>query len=117
MIDFRQHKDLIKEEVKKVNDDDQNWKWRVEKVTKHKVLIRWEYLDYMEEQHPKNCFSLTVDYPEDEDLKNAVTYNRPDGTFIDFVTYGPEHWDDTRTVEKAIKIAIQEVAEYAHNHY
>ena len=117
MIDFREYKDLIRKAVKTVSENDKNWKWTVRSISKYKVMIRWEYLDYCEEEYPKNCFSLSVDYPDDKHLGDCVTYNRPDGNWISFVSTGPNRWDDARTVEEAIVTAIKRIAGYAHSRY
>ena len=53
-IDFRQHKELIRKAIADNQFRDKNWRWSVKSVSKHKVLIKWTYLDYCEEQYPKN---------------------------------------------------------------
>lgn len=116
-IDFRNYKDLIKTTVKEVNDKDPNWKWSVHSVTKHKVMIRWGYLDYCEEKHPKNCFSLTVEYPTDVNLWNAIHCNKPDGEYINLRCFGDKSWDDDKTIELAIANSIRSIANYAHSRY
>lgn len=116
-IDFRNYADLIRKAVKEANDRDPNWEWSIRSLTKCKVLIRWGYLDYLEEKHPHNCFSLTIDYPNDEHLWNAITYRHPSGEMLSFNTFGKDHWETHATVELAIEGAIRNIEGYAHSRY
>ena len=114
-VDFRNYADLIRKAVKEANDRDPNWKWSVRSLSKRKVLIRWGYLDG--EKPPHDCFSLTIDYPKDEHLWNAITYRHPHGEMISFNTFGEDHWETHETVELAIEGAIRSIEGYAHSRY
>ena len=61
-IDFRNYADLIRKVVAEVNERDPIWKWSVHSISKRKVMIRWGYLDYLEEKHPKNWESFRAVY-------------------------------------------------------
>ena len=116
-IDFRNYANLIRKAVKEANDRDPNWKWSVRSLSKRKVLIRWGYLDYLEEKHPKNCFSLTIDQPGDEILWNAITYRHPSGEMLSFNDFGENSWNTHSTIEQAIEGAIKSIEYYAHSRY
>ena len=116
-IDFRNYADLIRKAVKEANERDPNWKWSVHSLTKRKVLIRWGYLDYLEEQHLRNCFSITIDYPKDEELWNTIAYRLPEGNFLGFCDFGDKSWNTHSTIEQAILAAISRLVNYAHIRY
>ena len=116
-IDLRNYAEIIRYTVKAANEKDKNWKWRVHSISKRKVMIRWGYLDYLEEKHPKNCFSVTIDHPMDEELWNAITYRLPGGEFLGFYDFGDKSWNTHSTVEQAIEGAIWHLVNYAHSRY
>ena len=116
MIDLRDYKDLIRSTVKKIDEKDENWKWAVKSIGKAKVLIRWGYLDYLEEK--QNCFIITLDC--DDELGNWLWANLPDGDHIECYMVA-EHPNPKigaeQTVKSGIVDAIEEIAYYAHSRY
>lgn len=116
-IDFRNYADLIRSVVKVTDENDPNWKWKVRSLTKRKVLIQWGYLDYLEEEYPKNCFSITIDNPKDEFQWNAITYRLPCGEMLSFNDFGDKSMHTHSTVEQAIEGAIKSLVNYAHSRY
>lgn len=118
MIDLREHKDLICRLVTEENKNDENWKWTVKSIAKSKALIQWGYLDYMGEQYPKNCFSITVnEYADDEYCQNDVVFRHPTGDMISFSSFGDKSWNTARTLDEAIEQAIRGIIHYAHSRY
>lgn len=119
MIDFRQHKDLIRQAVSEEDKLDPNWKWTVHSITKSRILIRWSYLNYVGEMFPNNCFGIFADQNSNGDgtYEDCLSWRRPDGKLIYFGDIGDDRYHDYRTVESAIKAAIKGVAEYAHDRY
>ena len=115
MIDLREYKSLIKQLLASENEKDPNWKWSIKSIGKKKVLIQWGYLDYLEEQYPKNCFSITTE--KDKLLGDTVTWRHPTGDMMSFATIGFRPGDNARTIEEAIKLAVSGISSYAHTRY
>jgi len=113
MIDFRNHKDLIRKTVSEISEADKNWNWSAKYIGKTKVNIRWGYLDYLEEK--ENCFHITGETLEDNSL--LLTLRRPEGGSFDVVIVGNNIADHARTIEDGIKQAVKAIAAYAHYTY
>lgn len=121
MFDFRTQKELIRSEVRKLNDADENWKWSVEAINKTEVRIKWGYLDWLSSGH---FFSLGIkDWSEEDDEVEpgdviVVTggYDRDTRYFKEFVRYvGLEFVEET--FEDAIRMAIDSIAYNAHTRW
>ena len=113
MIDFRNYKDLIRNSVSLIDKQDENWKWSVENIKKGEVKIRWSYLD----DEPRNCFFLTFSSdPTDKMCDCCIDYRRPDYCLLDGIGVGGDLFPEV-TPEKAIALAIRNIARYAHNTY
>lgn len=117
MVDLREHKDLIRKLVTAENEKDEDWKWSVKSIGKFKVLVGWSYLDYCGAKSPENCFSITVDYPDDDVLGDSIAWRHPDGHLLNAGSVGPNHWDVGKTVEEVLEAAIGGIAYYAHSRY
>lgn len=108
MLDLRQFRFNLEKLVKEVNDRDSNWKWRIKSVTKNKVAIRWEYLDYCGETNP--CFFIKGD--ENDEF---ITITDKDDKMIDGWFYNGKFKDGS--VESVIRWAVEGIEEYAHSRY
>ena len=119
MIDFRQHKEMVRDLVREENDRDKNWKWSVHSITKSRILIRWSYLSYCGETFPNNCFGIFADRNSNGDgtYDDCIIQRRPDGKMIYIGDIGDDRWHSYKNVESAITNAIRGVAEYAHSRY
>lgn len=118
MMNFKEHETLIRDEVKKIDAEDPNWKWSVKGVGKNKVSIRWGYLDYLEESN--NCFYMKLKHEEsDEDNEMTLTTEYPDNTFMNvhIVVEGRALYGWQENFENAIRAAINEIADTAMSRY
>ena len=116
-IDFRQHKELIRKAIADNQFRDKNWRWSVKSVSKHKALIKWTYLDYCEEQYPKNCFVIECEFPKDESLWNGIKTSTPHGEMIEYRTFGDKNWDTDDTLEQSIERSVRDIICYALSRY
>lgn len=120
MIDLREYEDLIREEVQKVNERDNNWKWSVKSVGKKRAYIRWGYLDYMEEK--QNAFILEMENEKvDSDGGDWLWAKQPDGDHIEcyMVVEGvpnPRIGAECN-IKNGIRWAIDEIEHFAHSRY
>ena len=120
MIDLREYADLIREEVRKANDRDKNWKWSIKSIGKKIVRIRWGYLDYMEEKD--SAFILEMDN-EDADGNGGdwLWAKTPDRDHIQcwMVVEGVPNRNIGAecNIKNAIRWAIEEIEYYAHSRY
>ena len=120
MIDLREYEDLIREEVQKVNERDNNWKWSVKSVGKKRVRIRWGYLVYMEEKD--DAFILEIDCDQkNEGIGDWLWAKQPDGDHIEcyLVVEGrpnPRVGAECN-IKNAIRWAIDEIEHFAHSRY
>ena len=111
MYDLRDFKGVIREAVRKIDHRDVNWHWKVKAISRDKAQIGWGYLDYLEEK--KN---FSVEISETKDMGTAVVGTAPnDAKVILFV--GDKRWDDVKTVDEGIEVAIISMAQYAHATY
>lgn len=119
MIDFREHKELIRGLVEDINDSDKNWRWSLRACSKSKVRIFWEYLEYMGCQGKENSFYIHGnEHPDDDDyMRDCITWKSPDGELIDFVTFGDSGYCDCRNLESALRFAVNSIADHAHSVY
>ena len=114
MIDFREYKDLIRELVKKADEEDPNWKWSVTSIGKKCVRINWSYLDWGEKRYPfELCGGLDKETVQEGTTVIAIEPHGARG----YILIGPKHWDDVKNVEEAIKMAIRWMGNYAHSRY
>lgn len=120
MIDLREYEDLIREEVQKVNERDNNWKWSVKSVGKKRVRIRWGYLVYMEEKD--DAFILEIDCDQkNEGIGDWLWAKQPDGDHIECYMV-VEGTPNTRigaecNIKNGIRWAIEEIEHFAHSRY
>lgn len=120
MLDLRNYKELIRELVAKENSKDPNWKWSVKSISKTKVLIRWGYLDYMEEKN--NCFVLELENDVDgTGIGDWIHTRRPDGEIIEayLVVEGKPNpkLGAEQNIRSGLRDAIEEIAYIAHSRY
>lgn len=116
MFDLRDYKDLIRAEVKKLDEKDANWKWSVKSIGKKQVKIRWGYLDYLEEEN--NCFIMEADC--DSCCGDWIWAIRPDGDRIEcyMVAENPNpRIGAEQTITSGIKDAIWEIGYHAGSRY
>lgn len=116
MIDFREYKDAVRAAVKAANEQDKNWKWRVESVTKSAVKIGWGYLSCVGED---GCFVVREDTGnKDSELKDIfIVGEAPNDAFTVFVDVADDRWADAKTVEDGIVAVIEMVASTASRVY
>lgn len=120
MIDLREYEDLIREEVQKVNERDNNWKWSVKSVGKKRVRIRWGYLVYMEEKD--DAFILEIDCDQkNEGIGDWLWAKQPDGDHIECYmvvegTPNPRIGAECN-IKNGIRWAIEEIEHFAHSRY
>ena len=95
-MDFREFKSELITLIKDINMDDQNWKWRLNKVLKGSAHIEWGYLNYLGEI--RNCF--TIKYNNEAEC---------------FTTYTPN--DELIDIADGIEEAIMQIFYYAHSRY
>lgn len=120
MIDLREYEDLIREEVQKVNERDNNWKWSVKSVGKKRVRIRWGYLVYMEEKD--DAFILEIDCDlKNEGIGDWLWAKQPDGDHIEcymVVEGAPNPRIGAEcNIKTGIRWAIEEIEHFAHSRY
>ena len=114
MKTLKKYEDLIRNTVNKMNEDDPNWDWSIESFDDYKVLIRWGYLDYLEEKD--NCFIIRLIKGDDEG-ELFMTSRTPQDEMIDgyFPSDEDHSWSDKW--ESAVKSALDDIAYVAHNKY
>ncbi|MBR3674123.1 MAG: hypothetical protein IKN65_07635 [Clostridia bacterium] len=103
--------ETIKNALIKADEADENWAWYPVKYNDDTIEFRWGYLDYLEENRN---FVITVYNVEDDDI--AVEILLPSGSSV-FVLVGENFWDDRRTIEEGIELAIQDAVKYAKQIY
>lgn len=110
MFDLRNYISLIKEEVEKVNKEDENWKWKVRTARKGHVFIWWEYIG----SEKNDCFILECEdfwmFTRTPEGKMIDCYIVIDGTFL-------LEDDEVQSIESGIRDAIQAIARFAHDRY
>lgn len=122
MADLKNYKNIIKEIVKKVDEEDDGWKWKVKNIDKHQVEIYWEYLG--ECNGEKDSFIVTLQHDRIVDFKEPnyqiLVGRNPDGSRIhgELVTEGePDRYGIEIKVEDGLKNVIRSIAAYAHHCY
>ena len=115
MVDMRDYKIVIRDAVKRESENDKNWNWKVARVNKGSISIRWGYLDFVGED-----WNFTILVSEDGDGDIVLTgYFPHDETMRDslFVWVGPDHWHDCKTLDDVIRLIVHAVARRAHDLY
>lgn len=112
MADMREYREVIKAAVKRERQADENWSWRIVSVTKSAAKIGWGYLDYIEADE---VFVVTT--IDDTDGDTVVISNLPNVDDHIYVFAGPNHWDNCKTIQEAIALAIHAMASRAHRIY
>ena len=114
MIDFREFEGAIREEVKRLDREDPNYHWSVTSIGKAKVRINWSYLDWGKERYP---WEMTGGFdPETVEEGKVVVWVGPSGG-RGYLFVGPNHWDDAKTAEDAVRFAVRGMGGYARRHY
>lgn len=103
--------ETIKNALIKADEADENWTWYAVTYGDDAVAFRWGYLDYLEDSRN---FVITVYDVESNDV--AVKVAIPSGSSV-FVLVGENFWDDRRTIEEGIELAIQDAVKYAKQIY
>lgn len=115
---LKDYMNLIREQVKKISDADENWGWICDLGDSPDIVyIRWEYLDYLREDH--NYFILDLRYDEEEN-DYFLTCRTPHGQYINGYLLPPNPkkkavWHDD--IEQSIINVIRDIADYAHYRY
>ena len=114
-MDFIAHSDYIRELVAEQDAKDANWKWSVEGIGLHHILIRWGYLDYLDES--ENCFRVELDADE---ISYWILTRKPYGDLIS--TYLVAEQPNPRvgaeqTIQAGLRDAIAGIAYLAHSQY
>lgn len=99
--------ETIKNALNEADEADENWAWYAVTYRNDVVAFRWGYLDYLEDSRN---FVITVYDVEDNDV--VVEVSVPSGSSI-FVLVGENFWDDRKTIEEGIKLAIQNAVKSA----
>ena len=112
MVDLRDYKIVIRDAVAAERERDKNWGWRVVRVNKNSIVIRWGYLDYIEEKD-----SFVIRLMEDDGDVSLAGFMPGDPTLRDslYVWIGDKHWHDCKTVDEGIRCAVRGIANRAHN--
>ncbi|MBQ6679521.1 MAG: hypothetical protein IJM76_05805 [Lachnospiraceae bacterium] len=110
MMDLRAYREVVKTAVARERAADKNWGWSVKAVNKGTVRIGWGYLDYI---GCDDTLDLTV---FNEDDLTVVTATAPNG-HREHVFVGDTRWDDAKTIDEAIGIAVHAAATYMHSVY
>jgi hypothetical protein len=105
--------ETIKNALIKADEADENWAWYAVEYRNDVVAFRWGYLDYLEDNRN---FVITIYDVEDEDNDVAVEVAVPSGSSV-FVLVGENFWDDCKTIEEGIELAIQNAVKYAKKIY
>lgn len=116
MKNFRDYESLIRKYVNDIDNRDPNWTFTVKSFGKHRIRIRWSYLDYCGEKD--NCFILRLRDPDDEFEDSFLTVRTPDDQLIEgyFVSDNRRgSWQSSW--ESGLLAAIEELASYAHSRY
>lgn len=115
---LKDYMNLIQEQVKKINAEDENWEWscKIGGNWNH-IQIKWSYLDYLGEDH--NYFILDLSYDKEEN-DYFLTCRTPHGQYIEGYLLPPNPkkkaaWHDD--IEQSIINAIRNIADYAHGSY
>lgn len=103
--------ETVKNTLIKADEADENWAWYAVAYRDDVVAFRWGYLDYLEDNRN---FVITVYDVEDNDI--AVEVAIPFGSPV-FVLVGENFWDDCKTIEEGIELAIQNAVKYAKQIY
>lgn len=111
MVDFREHRDIIKRAVSIERLSDRNWTWRIKSIAKSIVRIAWSYMEYVGEKD--SAFTLHV---VGNEAAQTVVATAPDG-HQKFVLIGTDRWCDAPTLDRGIAAAIKAIAAYAHSVY
>ena len=118
MLDFREHKELIRKLVQEENKEDPNWFWTVRSISNSKIMVKWSYLDYLEAKYPLNHFVIEAKAEKvGDDPEDCIIWRTPEGKMISFTDVGASRFCDFHKAEPAIAHAIRSLAAYAHNVY
>lgn len=113
MLDLREYEDLIIDEVEKADDEDRDWNWRVESVSKTKAKIVWGYLAFCNPSNP--YFSLKLISDKNGCVLHAESEQREflDGEIVEC----KEHPDFSTELKVAIPRMIASLVSIAHSEY
>lgn len=107
MIDLRNFSTLIRDTIKQCSKEDEYYNWKVKAINKTEAKFQWGYLTDKDDP-----FILRVrDDTEDGDpyVIVHVPYSEEYLCFL----IGNSRWDDAKTLEDGIRIAIRAAVVYA----
>lgn len=124
-MDLREYRKVVLDAVAKEREADANWGWRVKRVGKKKISIRWGYLDYIGQ---KGDFSIRLSEDEEDGVVDVNLIGCLDDEYEDewfrdcdadglFIWIGDRHWHDAKTIEEGLAKMIDRIARLAHNRY
>lgn len=114
MEDMRRYRNVVKYAVHRERLRDPNWTWRVQSVTKAAAKIGWGYLDSLSGGKKTVAFSVNVECVGG--CVPCVVGTALDG-YKRYVDIGREYYDEARTTEQGIIIAIQALAAHMRKVY
>lgn len=113
MLDLCEYEDIIIDEVEKADDEDRDWNWWVESVSKTKAKIVWGYLAFCNPSNPYFTLKLTSD--RNGCVLHAVSEQNEflDGEIVEC----KEHPDFNTPLKVAIQRMIASIVGIAHSAY
>lgn len=119
MNDLRLYKGVVLDAIEELREEDETWGWSLKGITKSRVVIRWGYLDYIEQ---KGNFEITLDVDGDDvrllgNMNNEHDWSEDEDHDQLFCWIGRKHWHDARTIDEGLRSLIHFIGFLAHSRY
>lgn len=107
MIDMRNYAEIIRSTIKECSKADKHYNWKVKAINKGEAEFQWSYLSDKDEP-----FSLRVDSLGDF---QCVVVSIPYCDSSTYISIGDSRWDDAKTLEEGVPMAIRSAVNRAHH--
>ena len=116
MLTLRDYESLIRNLVKKIDEEDPNWTWTIMSFSEERVMIRWSYL----KGESQDCFMIRLGSYDPEFDDYLITSRTPqdkmiDGHIVHAISDTRRSWQES--FESALKSSVEKIASYAYLMY